>query len=288
MSVNLGNGIVLDTPTRHGESKLPAEHLLLKLWRTPGLNRLLNSAMALAPAPLRERVEEARARVRDRELREKVLRRARLVPENDLCELLIRGLRTLADRHGRESLGDYLEFGVYNGTSMSCMHRALERVGLRSVRLFGFDSFQGFPPSAAWEDEGRWQPGKCYSPMELTTAVLEAEGVDWSRLALVPGWFDDTLNDETIRTHRIAKASVIMIDCDLYSSTKTALNFCAPLIKDEALILFDEWHARGLEGKMLGERKAFEEFLREWGCFSAIPFGQYAKRTETFLVRRIS
>jgi hypothetical protein len=247
---------------------------------------MLNLAIAYAPATVRDRVEEARARVREQELRQKVLNRARLVPETELLDLLVRGLKTLADRHGRASLGSYLEFGVYNGTSMSCMYKALSRVGLHDVRLYGFDSFQGFPESAAWEDEGRWQPGKCYSPLELTTAVLDAEGVDWSRLTLVPGWFDDTLNDETIRRHGLVKASVIMIDCDLYSSTKTALDFCAPLIKDEALILFDEWHAKGLEGKMLGERKAFEEFLREWGCFTAIPFGQYAKRTETFLVRR--
>jgi hypothetical protein len=286
VSVHLGNGVILDTRPRGTASKLPAEQILLKLWRTRGLNRVLNRAVAWAPGVIRQAVEDARARVRERELRQKIQRRARLVPEDELCDLLVRGLRTLAERHGRASLGDYLEFGVYNGTSMVCMHRAIEREGAHSMRLFGFDSFQGFPPSAAWEDEGRWQPGKCYSPLELTTAVLDAEGVDWSRLALVPGWFDDTLNEETVRRHGIEKASVIMIDCDLYSSTKTALNFCAPLIRDEALVLFDEWHAKGLEGKLLGERKAFEEFLREWGCFTAIPFGQYAKRTETFLVRR--
>ena len=267
-------------------SDLPGASLLLKLWRTRTLNPLFNRAVGLAPSPLRRVIEDARARVRERELREKVRKRPRLVPEDELCSLLIRGLRTLADRHGRASLGSYLEFGVYNGTSMVCMKRALETLELHHVRMFGFDSFQGFPPSAAYEDEGRWQPGRCYSPLELTTAVLEAEGVDWRRLTLVPGWFSDTLNDQTIRRHRIEKASVIMIDCDLYSSTKTALEFCAPLIKDEALILFDEWHARGFEGKNLGERKAFEEFMRERPYFTAEPFGQYAKRTETFLVRR--
>ena len=50
-------------------------------------------------------------------------------------------------------------------------------------------------------------------------------------MTLVAGWFDDTLNEATIQKHRITKASVIMIDCDLYSSTKAALDFCARFIK---------------------------------------------------------
>ena len=184
-------------------------------------------------------------------------------------------------------MGDYLEFGVYNGTSLMCMHHELRSAGLDHVRLFGFDSFQGLPASAAVEDEGRWRPGQCRSPLEFTTAVLKAEGVDWNRVTLIPGWFSDTLNDDTLARHGIRKASVIMIDCDLYSSAKAALNFCAPLIHDEALILFDEWNPRGMEQKTVGEKRAFQEFLAETGSFSAVPFGQYGPRTQTFLISRI-
>ena len=259
---------------------------LLKVWRTPGLHRVFTSMVPYAPAGVRAWVERERARVRQAELERRIRNRTRLVPETDLRALLARGLSTLIERYGRHSIGSYLEFGVYNGSSMLCMYRELEALGLQHVRLFGFDSFQGFPPWAAHEDNGRWQPGRCYSPLEFTTAVLETEGIDFERVTLVPGWFSETLHDGTRKRHGIRKASVIMIDCDLYSSTKEALNFCAPLIQDEALVLFDEWHARGLDGQSLGEKKAFEEFLGEWGCFTATPFGKYAARTETFLVRR--
>jgi O-methyltransferase len=223
---------------------------------------------------------------RAHERRERIRRRVRLVPEQNLRAVLSRGLRTLAARSGPESLGDYLEFGVYNGTSLTCMYRELVALDLHHVRLFGFDSFQGFPPYAANEDDGRWQPGRCYSPLSFTTAVLETEGVDFRRLTLVPGWFSDTLNAATVRTHRITKASVIMIDCDMYSSAKEALNFCAPLIGNEALVLFDEWNITRLPGKMLGEKKAFHEFLEEHACFSAVPFAQYAERSQAFLISR--
>jgi len=260
---------------------------LLLVWRTPYVNQVLNAVARTAPPQVRSWVERRRAAIRQADLRRRIHRRARLVPEEDLRTLLARGLRTLADRHGREALGSYLEFGVYNGTSLTCMYREVEAFGLDHMRLFGFDSFQGLPSSAALEDEGRWEPGRCYSPIEFTEAVLQAEGVDLSRVALIPGWFSDTLNAQTRAANGIEKASVIMIDCDLYSSAKQALDFCAPLIQDEALVLFDEWHPRGLDGKFVGEKKAFDEFLREWGCFSATPFGKYARRTETFLVRRI-
>jgi hypothetical protein len=272
------------------EQKQPLRRLetgLVSLWRTPALNRVLNAAVPFAPSGLRAWVERQRARIRDAELRAQIRERGRLVPEPELRALLSRGLRALVDRVGSGALGSYLEFGVYNGTSMLCMYRELEALGLRNVRLFGFDSFQGLPPEAAVEDEGRWEPGRCHSPLEFTTAVLQSEGVDWGRVSLVPGWYNETLTPETRQTLGLGKASIIMIDCDLYSSSKQALEFCAPLIEDEALILFDEFHPRGLTGKYVGERRAFDEFLREQGCFTAKPFGQYAPRTETFLVSRI-
>jgi predicted O-methyltransferase YrrM len=259
---------------------------LVTLWRTPALNRVFNAAVPFAPAPVRSWVERQRARVREAKLRARIRSRGRLVPEAELCQLLARGLRELIRREGSAALGSYLEFGVYNGTSLLCMYRELEALGLDHVRLFGFDSFQGLPPEAAMEDEGRWQPGQCHSPLEFTTAVLASEGVDWRRVSLVPGWYNDTLKPEARQTLGIAKASVIMIDCDLYSSSKQALDFCAPLIGEHALILFDEFHPRGLDGKYVGERRAFDEFMRENPAFTCEPFGKYAPRTETFLLTR--
>jgi O-methyltransferase len=260
--------------------------MALRFWRTPGVNHVLRTSVRYAPAPVRQWIEAERALVHARERRNQVLHRARLVPEHDLRGLLRRGLRELTARHGRHGLGDYLEFGVYNGTSLTCMYRELVALNLHHVRLFGFDSFEGFPPSAAHEDEGRWQPGKCHATIGFTTSVLQAERVDLARVTLVPGWFADTLNDATAQSHQITKASVVMIDCDLYSSTKEALDFCAPLIKDEALIIFDEWNDTRFPNKDMGEKKAFYEFMKEWACFSAVPFGQYAERSQAFLVSR--
>jgi O-methyltransferase len=252
---------------------------LLRLWRVPQLNRLLNASLQFAPTPVRTYVEKERLRVRLRD-------RPRAVPETAYRELIHRGLEHLVAHGGRDNLGDYLEFGVYNGTSLVSMFRETEAMRLTDMRLFGFDSFQGLPAAAATDDEGRWTPGAWRSDLEFTEAVLEAEGVDRTRVFLVPGWFSATCNAETAHRYNIAKASVIMIDCDINTSTREALDFCAPLITDHALMLFDDWNTGNLAAKNLGERKAFEEWLEAWGCFTAAPFGTYRAKSETFLVTR--
>ena len=56
---------------------------------------------------------------------------------------------------------------------------------------------------------------------------------------LVDGWYDDTLPEYDFTTVNIG---LIHIDCDLYSSTTTALQHVGPHLKPGAFIVFDEWH----------------------------------------------
>jgi O-methyltransferase len=252
--------------------------VLLRFWRKPALNRVFNASLRYAPPPVRTYVERERLRTRLRT-------RRRAVPEPAYRELLNRGLAQVAERIGRDNLGDYLEFGVFNGTSLVAAFRETQALGL-NMRLIGFDSFQGLPQAAAHEDDGQWHPGAWKSELAFTKAVLDDEGVDMNRVTLVPGWFSDTCVPETARKYGITKASVIMVDCDIYSSTKDALRFCAPLIQDTTLMLFDDWHTGQLAAKNKGERKAFEEWLEEQGCFTAEPFGSYRWKSETFMVTR--
>ena len=170
-----------------------------------------------------------------------------------------KALAVLTDKVGASKVGDYLEFGVCGGTSLVCMFQALEELKLHHVRIFGFDSFEGFPPIAAIDIENELQPGECDSSLSSTSEHLTENEIDWNRTFLIKGWFSDTLNSGLIHDYRIQKASIIMIDCDLYSSAKESLNFCRPLIKDISIIFFGDWS----EDKSIGERRAFEEFLQE-------------------------
>ena len=109
-------------------------------------------------------------------------------------------------------LGDYLEFGVFNGTSLSCMHRVTEELALKHMRLFGFDSFAGLPDTAEQESDGLWSGGSFQIDYEFTKNWLTQQGVDWGRVFLIAGWYHETLTQKLIDKYKLTKASVIMID----------------------------------------------------------------------------
>jgi O-methyltransferase len=194
-----------------------------------------------------------------------------LVHVEELKPKYIQAWTFLSETLAKDNLGDYLEFGVSHGTSLSIMYKVLKQLNLKHVRIFGFDSFEGMPAIAAHEDENRWHPGEFASPIEATTEYLSNNGIDWSRTFLIKGWFSETLTQALLDKHNIRKASVIMIDCDIYSSSKQALDFCRPLIKDKTVIFFDDW----IDDKNFGEPRAWEEFLNENPTLKAKEFGTY-------------
>lgn len=196
-------------------------------------------------------------------------------------------LRWLVEQSQGRPIGDYLEFGVCHGSSMSCMNRAVKILSLESqMRLVGFDSFEGLPDTTGMEDGHIWKGGMCRSDIEFTRRFLTEAGVDWNRTHLIKGWFSDTCNAATVQQYQLKHASVIMIDSDLYTSAKTALDFCFPLIGDHAVIFFDEWYIFGYAETNVGEKHAFEEWLAAHPEFAAEEFGQYLDISLAFKITR--
>lgn len=186
--------------------------------------------------------------------------------------------------------GDYYEFGVYNGTSMTVTYKALEKGGLKAPRLFGFDSFEGLPKEAEFDDLGAWTPGEFKCDYDFALAKLEKNGVDMDRVILIKGFYSDSLKPELIVQHKMKKASIIMVDCDMYLSARDALKFCIPLIQDKCIILFDDWND-ATDEKNIGEKRAFDEFLAANKQFKATPFAKYRYKKwdngKVFLVENI-
>lgn len=115
----------------------------------------------------------------------------------------------------------YLEFGVYKGSSIRWWSDHLAQT---EARLVGFDSFEGLPDS--------WRPG-----LDAGAFKVDPPRISDPRASFEIGWFDDTLLNFTPPKH---DQLIINIDCDLYSSTSTALRWVEPLIKPGTLIYFDE------------------------------------------------
>lgn len=130
----------------------------------------------------------------------------------------------------------YLEFGVYKGRSMRWWSQRLPHAG---AKLVGFDSFEGLP-----ED---WRPN--YDAGAFATGGPPS--IDDERVSFEVGWFEDTLGSFEMPEH---DQLIINIDCDLYSSTTTVLNWAEPHLKVGTLIYFDEFSDRD------HEMRAFNEF----------------------------
>ena len=200
-----------------------------------------------------------------------------LVDKNEFKPKLERALKFLRkERNGAKNFGDYLEFGVSHGSSLLYMYQTLQKFKIEEVRLFGFDSFKGLPEEATFDDDGTWNPGDYYAKEKNVRKFLSKEGVNWEKVKLIKGWFKDTLKPGLIKENNIEKASVIMIDCDMYISAKEALDFCVPLIKDKTIIIFDDWNSANLAKRNLGEKKAFEEFMNENPHFEYFDFDNYS------------
>jgi O-methyltransferase len=255
-----------------------ADTLLLQSWRLYRRLRLHYPTQALvqhAPPGLQRLVGKIKGQLAP-------LTPHRLLPQEELYRFYRDNLQRLVAKHGAASMGDYLEFGVYTGTSLTAMYRALQALGLDHVRLFGFDSFEGLPP----DEEGYWGPGGRFkSGLEFTQQVLAREGIPSDRVTLVKGFYSDSLTPALKAQYQIRKASVIMVDCDLYRSTQEALAFAMPLVGDEAFVVFDDWFPLAHENK--GEKRAFEEFLQRHPHYQPVAHeGTYASDSQSFWVTR--
>lgn len=219
-------------------------------------------------------------------LKVSILRGRRLVPEELLESKFVEAIKLLLE--SEESIGDYLEFGVYTGTSMACMYRAAKRTNTPSMGFFGFDSFEGLEASVEDEDAGVWESGRYSCPRSVTEWYLRREKVDMDRVELVEGWFRDSLNEAMAQRLNLQKASVVMVDCDNYSAAKQALEFAGKFIQDQCVVFFDDWHSHDLDKKGLGEKRAFDEFLVGHPALMAEPLGSYNRYSEVFLLKSSS
>ncbi|OZB61125.1 MAG: hypothetical protein B7X39_02165 [Lysobacterales bacterium 14-68-21] len=136
--------------------------------------------------------------------------------------------------------GFICELGVYRGQSLNeiARHYAPENV-------HGFDTFTGLPEF--------WRDGFPEGVFDVSTETLEFE----DNCILHKGLFDDTLPKFLTQVEGYAR--FIHIDCDLYSSSISALRILAPRIKNGTIIVFDEYF--NYPGWQEHEHKAFREFL---------------------------
>jgi hypothetical protein len=158
--------------------------------------------------------------------------------------------------------GDIIECGVFRGSTLLGMAHRLALRGIGDARLIGCDSFQGFPtPSKedALEDGSFHERTRLgvfrETSYEALSTRISALGYA-QNIRLLKGFFNDTLPQLSNRLFR-----VVHLDCDLYQSYVTCLEFFYPRLVRGGYMVFDEYDFS--EPVYPGARKAIDQFLKD-------------------------
>ena len=163
--------------------------------------------------------------------------------------------------------GDYLEFGVFTGSSFCHSIRCNKKVSylnpsLLKTRFFGFDSFSGFGEISD-EDQHSFYTEENFDTDFNKVNLRVLKVAKNTSFELVPGYFSDSLSSGPSR-FGIEKARIIFVDSDTYSSSSEALVFCETIVQLGTFIILDDYYSyKGSSSK--GVAKAFEEFTDKTG-----------------------
>ena len=188
--------------------------------------------------------------------------------------------------------GDVVEAGVFQGKSFLAAGYVLREVA-PSKKIYGYDTFSGFPPVAVPEDDpaqfrqladqGRITPqhvDRVTRNLEHLRHLKDLETIDYSNISssgsfvetskdkiakladymklsnyeIIEGSFEETMVPDAKEPETIAAA---ILDCDLYGSYLVALDFIWPRLSRGGIIYLDEYYSL----KFPGARIAVDEFF---------------------------
>ena len=190
--------------------------------------------------------------------------------------------------------GDIVEAGVFRGNSLLSIALFLKKLG-SSKKVFGFDTFSGFPPVYHERDNfkefdnlfnenlidqehldavklnqsilkdlhnkninGNTQNISSSGEFEETSLKIinkKIEYLELDNVILIQGDFSETMK----KSQDIDKVMSAVIDCDLYNSYQDSLNFIWPKLSKGGFIHLDEYYSL----KYPGERRATLEFISD-------------------------
>jgi len=178
----------------------------------------------------------------------------------------------------KEGQGDYIEFGVFDGRTVSLAYHTLKS----SVnRFFAFDSYEGLIGTTETE-ESNFKDGQYFSTVATFNHNMEVAKVDKKRIIPVKGDFLVDLNSDLLEKHNIIKCKCVHIDCDIYAPAKAALNFVKDVLVNGALILLDDYDQFGASNYK-GERRAVKEWLEENPEIELIEYRSYSVFCRAFI-----
>lgn len=180
--------------------------------------------------------------------------------------------------------GDYLEFGVYRGRTLSYAYKASKNRNL-DMDFYAFDSFEGLPELTGSDKEINAKQGDYSCSEEQFKKYLKLRGVDLRKVCIIKGWYDKTLNQKTKDRLKVKKAAVVWVDCDIYKSAVPVLNFITSYLQQGTILVFDDWyHFKGDKNK--GEQRAFSEWRQKHPEFVVTQYHKFSWGGNSFVLSR--
>jgi O-methyltransferase len=159
--------------------------------------------------------------------------------------------------------GDYLEFGVFTGSSFVFTvkaNRQMRAILDAKTRFFGFDSFSGFGAVSSTDQHPFYQDNTFSVDAQKVIQNIKRQ-TKGDEVTIVPGFFEETLTRKNARDYGITRARVVFIDCDLFDPALLALEFVHPVLQKGTVLVMDDFYSYRGDPK-LGVQGAFAEFCR--------------------------
>jgi hypothetical protein len=162
---------------------------------------------------------------------------------------------------------NYYEFGTGTGVTLTYYLKALKKIiklkklDLKKFRIFLFDSFEGLPEYTNPKDYNPiWVKGQFLGSEDYIKNLIKSllpEALD--NVSFVKGYYENTLNEELRKSLNQFPPSIVNIDVDYYTSTKTVLEWIYPILQDGTIFYFDDIYSY-LGNLSKGEYRAIDEF----------------------------
>jgi O-methyltransferase len=185
--------------------------------------------------------------------------------------------------------GDYLEFGVFTGSSFAHSIRCARKLNhfnseLNNIKFYGFDSFSGFGDVTEDDNHSYYIDQNFKTDFDRVNRRINNVCGNFN-FTLVKGFFDQSLKNGPSALG-IKKARIIFIDCDTYASAKKALIFCQTIIQQGTFIMLDDFFSyKGSE--RAGVARAFNEFIKRSG-FSVRQVFTYGMGGSVYVISSLS
>lgn len=190
--------------------------------------------------------------------------------------------------------GDYAEFGCHTGTTFSLAYQehqnAAKHLSFLSYatalnrRFWALDSFRGLPaPKGAEDEHPYWIEGNLSTGLDEFYSACTRNGIPKDAIEIVEGYYDQTLVSGITNQKLPQNIALAYIDCDMYSSVLTVLEFLLPKLKHGMILAFDDYYV--YSGRQVsGARRASIEMFSRNADWRLVPYVQYGWGCMSYIV----